>query len=115
MARIADQKTIGLRIARKRSDRSISQEKFAELLGISRNTLGSIERGETPASLATLRHLFEYTDMTPNQLFLIEEAQSDGDSFAQLFTDLEPNEAKELLNSAECMKIGIIAKRERQI
>ena len=52
--------------------------------------------------------------MTPNQLFLTEEAQSDSDSYAQLFTDLEPNEAKELLNSAECMKIGIIAKRERQ-
>lgn len=114
MARVADQKTIGLRIARKRSDRNVSQEKFAELLGISRNTLGSIERGETPASLATLCHLFEYTGMTPNQLFLTEEARSDSDSYAQLFTDLEPNEAKELLNSAECMKIGIIAKRKWQ-
>lgn len=113
-ARVADQKTIGIRIAKLRSDRNASQEKFAEVLGVSRNTLGCIERGKTPPSPAALRNLFEHTGMTPNQLFLTQEAQTTEGRFAQMTADLEPSEIEELLRWAEYTAAGMIEKRKRQ-
>ena len=112
MARVVDQKTIGLRIAGVRNDMGLSQEKFAEVLDISRNTMGSIERGETAPSLATLSNLFENTDMTPNHLFLTQEAQTADGRFAQMIAGMEPNEVEELLRWAEYTATGIVAKRK---
>ena len=112
MAKVADPKTIGLRISGVRADMGLSQEKFAETLSVSRNTMGSIERGETPPSLATLSNLFEKTSITPNRLFLTPEAQTADGRFSQLIADLEPNEAEELLRCAEFIAAGIIAKRK---
>lgn len=84
------------------------------MLGVSRNTLGCIERGETPPSTAALRNLFEHTGMTPNQLFLTQEVQTTEGRFAQMAADLEPSEIEELLRWAEYTAAGMIAKRKRQ-
>ena len=113
MAKVVDQKTIGLRIASIRNDMHASQEKFAEVLDVSRNTIGCIERGETPPSLAALSSLFENTVMTPNHLFLTQEAQTAEGRFAQLIADMEPNEVEELLRCTELTAAGIIAKRKQ--
>ena len=112
MAKVTDQKTIGLRISGVRTDMNLSQEKFAETLNVSRNTMGSIERGETAPSLATLSNLFEKTSMTPDYLFLTPEAQSVAGRFTQLTAELDPNEVEELLRFAEIMAAGFIAKRK---
>lgn len=113
MARVVDQKTIGLKIAGVRNDMGVSQEKFAEVLDVSRNTMGSIERGETPPSLATLTNLFENTSITPNHLFLTKEAQTAEGRFSQLIENLEQNEVEELLRWTEYAAAGIIAKRKQ--
>lgn len=113
MARVTDQKTIGLLIAGVRNDMDLSQEKFAEVLDVSRNTMGSIERGETAPSLAALSNLFEKTNMTPNQLFLTQEAQTTEGRFAQIIAGLEPNEVEELLRWAEYTAVGITARKKQ--
>ena len=113
MTRVADQKTIGIRIAWIRCDMNLSQEKFAELLGVSRNTLGSIERGETAPSLAALINLFEHTGITPNQLFLAPENQTAEERFTQLTADLDQNEVEEVLHGTEYTIQGVVAKRKR--
>ena len=112
MARIEDQRAIGLKIARVRNDMDLSQERFSEVLGVSRNTMGSIERGETPPSLAALTNLFEYTSLTPNQLFLTEETQTAEGRFAQIIAGLEPNEVEEVLHCVGYMTTGIVAMRK---
>ena len=112
MTRVVDQKTIGLRIAGVRDDMGLSQEKFAEVLDVSRNTMGSIERGETAPSLAALSNLFEKTNITPNHLFLTQEAQTADGRFTQMIAGMEPKEVEELLRCVEYMAAGIVAKRK---
>jgi transcriptional regulator with XRE-family HTH domain len=48
---------VGLRIRLERVRRRISQDELARLAGVSRVTLGSIERGEHAATVLTYRKL----------------------------------------------------------
>ena len=62
-------KNIGLRIAQKRIYQKLSQEKLAELAGLSRNYIGKIERGEKKASLDSLRQISMVLDWPLEELF----------------------------------------------
>lgn len=44
---------IGKRIQRIRKQKKVSQEKFAEFIGVHRNQIGRIERGETNVPMYT--------------------------------------------------------------
>lgn len=44
---------VGKRIQRARKQKKVSQEKFAEFVGIHRNQVGRIERGETNVPMYT--------------------------------------------------------------
>ena len=46
---------VGLRVAADRSRRRVSQQAFADLVPMSRVTLGSVERGHHVATLKTYR------------------------------------------------------------
>mgnify|MGYP004649637389 CR=1 FL=1 len=62
-------KNIGLRIAQKRINRKLSQEKLAELAGLSRNYIGKIERGERKATLDVLRQITTVLNYSFEELF----------------------------------------------
>lgn len=62
-------KNIGLRIAQKRINRKLSQEKLAELAGLSRNYIGKIERGERKATLDVLREITTVLNCSLEELF----------------------------------------------
>lgn len=62
-------KNIGLRIAQKRINRKLSQEKLAELAGLSRNYIGKIERGERKATLDVLRQISIVLNCSLEELF----------------------------------------------
>ena len=112
MARIADQKTIGLRIAKVRNDMNMSQERFAEVLDISRNTMGSIERGETAPSLSALTLLFERTNMTPSRLFFITEIHSVVDHVTNLVAEMTTTEREGFLQAVKYLAYGIVAEKK---
>lgn len=114
MARIADQKTIGLRIAKVRNDMKLSQERFAEVLDISRNTMGSIERGETAPSLSALTLLFERTAMTPSHLFFVSEICSVVDRITDLMAEMTATEKEVFLQAVKYLASGIIAEKNLQ-
>ena len=54
-----DRRSIGERVYAVRRDRQLSQTEFAELLGVSRNTISLLERRKINASQALIRALVE--------------------------------------------------------
>lgn len=50
-------KKFGLKVKIERVKLGISQEKLAEIAGLNRNSIGSIERGETSPTLDTIDSL----------------------------------------------------------
>ena len=50
-------KKIGLKIKLERTKKGWSQEKLAELSGLSKNSIGIIERGESSPSIKTLEKI----------------------------------------------------------
>jgi transcriptional regulator with XRE-family HTH domain len=61
-------RTIGLRIRLFRVAGGVSQDEFARIAGVSRVTLGSIERGEHAASVLTYRKLARALDRDLGEL-----------------------------------------------
>ena len=62
---------VGTNLRRVRRDRGLSQEEFAESLGVHRTYLGGVERGERNLTLQSLERLAERAGVSP--LRLLEE------------------------------------------
>lgn len=65
-------KIIGNNVRFLRKDKSLSQEKLAELIGYSRNYVGMIERAETNPSINTLCNIAKVLDVKPEKIFTID-------------------------------------------
>ncbi len=62
----------GKRIKELRKERSLTQEKLAELIGIDTRNLIKIENGETFPRVSTLDKLIEVFDITPDEILKTE-------------------------------------------
>ena len=62
-------KTIGQRVRFLRKSKNFSQEELAEKIEMSRNALGSIERGETNVPLLTLNKIYKALGKDLSTLF----------------------------------------------
>lgn len=62
----------------------LSQERLAELIGISSNTVGYIERGKNSISMAKLPALCSALHVEPHQLFLSDDFVSDINKIDQI-------------------------------
>lgn len=65
-----DYKGMGKRIRTRRRELNLTQERAAELAGVSTSFIGHIERGEKIASVETLAALSEALDMDLNHMIL---------------------------------------------
>lgn len=63
----------GRTIRRLRIEAGLSQEKFAEQAGVSRNFQGSVERGESSLSLDVAGHFARTLGMSLSQLLAVVE------------------------------------------
>lgn len=61
-------RTVGLRVRLLRVARGLSQEQLGALSGVSRVTVGSIERGDHPASVLAFRRLSGALGLTVSEL-----------------------------------------------
>lgn len=59
---------IGLKVKLERTKRKISQEKLAELSGLSKNFVGAIERGESSPTVDTLAKIADAFELTFSEL-----------------------------------------------
>jgi transcriptional regulator with XRE-family HTH domain len=62
-------KTFGLLIRKHRQNRHLSQDKLAEMCGLHRTYIGSIERGEQNISLKNIVKLADTFGMSVSELF----------------------------------------------
>ena len=61
------------RIEEIRKERGIKQEDFAKSMGVSRQTISSLENGRYNPSIILAFKIAKYFDMTIEEVFLIEE------------------------------------------
>ena len=61
------------RIEEIRKDKGIRQEDFARALGVSRQTISSLETGRYNPSIQLAYKIARYFDMTIEEVFLFEE------------------------------------------
>ncbi|MGN6276115.1 MAG: helix-turn-helix domain-containing protein [Solirubrobacterales bacterium] len=62
------QRTIGRNLRAYRQARGLSQEAFAEILGVHRTYMGGIERGERNLTLRSVERIAEQLDEDPLSL-----------------------------------------------
>ncbi|WP_103062779.1 helix-turn-helix domain-containing protein [Actinomyces qiguomingii] len=62
------QKTVGRNLRAYRLQRGLSQEAFADLLGVHRTYMGGIERGERNLTLKSLERIAEQIELDPREL-----------------------------------------------
>ena len=61
------------RIEAIRKERGIRQEEFAKVLGVSRQTISSLENGRYNPSIQLAFKIARYFDMTIEEVFIYEE------------------------------------------
>lgn len=82
----------GKRIKELRKERSLTQEKLAELIGIDTRNLIKIENGQTFPRVNTLDKLIEVFDITPDEILKTEHLKD---------TEILKNKIIDKLNSDE--------------
>ena len=66
------------RIEEIRKAREIRQEEFARLIGVSRQTVSSLETGRYNPSIYLAYRIAKYFGMTIEEVFIFEEEESEG-------------------------------------
>ena len=61
------------RIEAIRKERGIRQEEFAKSMGVSRQTISSLENGRYNPSIMLAHKIAKYFDMTIEEVFIFEE------------------------------------------
>lgn len=64
------QKQLGAVIREHRESLGLSQEDLADLVGVHRTYVGSIERGERNISLLNIRRIAEVLNLKPSEVFI---------------------------------------------
>ncbi len=62
------QRAVGRSLRRYRQERGLSQEVFADLVGVHRTYMGGLERGERNLTLRSVERIAESIDMDPLEL-----------------------------------------------
>ena len=63
------------RIEEIRKERGIRQDEFAKLMGVSRQTISSLETGRYNPSILLAYKIAKYFDMTIEEVFIFEEEE----------------------------------------
>ncbi|MGN0031204.1 MAG: helix-turn-helix domain-containing protein [Candidatus Gastranaerophilaceae bacterium] len=88
------QRNFGLRIKELRKRKSITQEQFAENLGIDVRSLRKIEAGESFPSTRTLEAIISNFQIPLSELFVLEHLQPAKDLKRELFDIINSNPDK---------------------
>lgn len=64
------QKAVGKNLRTYRQQRGLSQEAFADVLGVHRTYMGGVERGERNLTLKSLERIADTLDVDPRELLV---------------------------------------------
>ena len=62
------QKIVGRNLRRYRKERGLSQEAFADHVGVHRTYMGAVERGERNLTLQTVEKMADFLNLDPREL-----------------------------------------------
>ena len=79
---------LGARIKELRRIKGLSQEKFAEEIGIATNTLSSIETGNAFMTAQTLEKILNILEISAKELFSFEELSNNEDMYNYIIEKL---------------------------
>ena len=96
-------KRLGRRIRDLRSQRGLSQERFADLCGVHRTYMGHLERGEKNVSINSIVRVSEALEVTLAELF----AGIDGERSAALRTPLTDLDRSKLLGELTILERSV--------
>lgn len=65
------QKTVGRNLRRYREQRGLSQEAFADVIGVHRTYLGGVERGERNLTLRSVERIAALIEANPLELLTL--------------------------------------------
>jgi len=82
-------KQIGLKIKQLRMQKGLSQEQFAEKIGIATRTLCGIEIGKNFFTADTLEKMLEILEITPQDLFKINHLKPQEDLVEEIITSIK--------------------------
>ena len=85
---------IGERIQRKRHSKNYTQEKLAEMINTSKNTISNIERGETAPSIEVLIEICNVLGSDPNYYILGEIPNEEIEKYNNSLLKLSSTERK---------------------
>ncbi len=93
---------MGRRIRQAREAAGLTQERFAELVGISPQNVSCVERGLAGVSMAVLRRMCEILQVSSDFLLIGTSTDNDADAIAQRLRRLPPEQfrvVQEVINS----------------
>ena len=83
---------LGRRIRELRKDKKLTQEQFAELIGIEPRNLIKIENAQTFPRIQTLEKILEVLDISPQTLFRVEHLEGVSKLRNKIIEKLERND-----------------------
>ena len=93
---------VGRRVRKAREAAGLTQERFAELIGISPQNVSCVERGLAGVSLTVLRRMCQILHVSSDFLLLGEGAANDAEALARRLGQLPPEQfrvVREVINS----------------
>ncbi len=101
-----DYKKIGERLRKLRKYMGLTQEQVAEILGIGRDAILRIEKGERKIDLQELMNFSKLYNISMDELTMEEHNVSSNDiAFARGFNDLSEKDKKEIISLIEYKNI----------
>lgn len=91
---IYNKEDIGERIQRKRKSLNFTQEKLAEMINTSKNTISNIERGVNPPSIEFIVKICNVLGADPNYYILGEVTNDDIEKYNNSLLKLTSDERK---------------------
>lgn len=93
---------VGRRVRQAREAAGLTQERFAEFIGISPQNVSCIERGLTGMSLTVLQRMCKILHVTSDSLLMDEYTENDAETIARRLQQLTPQQfqvVKDIINS----------------
>ena len=106
---------VGRRIRRAREAAGLTQERFAELIGVSPQNVSCVERGLAGVSLTVLRRMCEILRVSSDSLLLGADGGNDVDAIAERLRRLPPEQfrvVQEVINHV--LELAALPEKEKR-
>ena len=106
---------VGRRVRQAREAAGLTQERFAELIGVSPQNVSCVERGLAGVSLTVLRRMCEILRVSSDALLMGGGADNDADAIAHRLGQLPPEQfrvVQEIINHV--LELTSLADRQKE-